>query len=122
MNIRVLLIPCLETLSRFVCTIPSASSKWCSYASTFHSKIFIYPQDQVKDIIYQMDAVYIRKRVYKGKPEYPIEKRKPIVLVNERKVAPKWQSIDSMKNFFKNISRVNVLIHVKDRWKFEHRT
>ncbi|KAK8827939.1 hypothetical protein WA556_004571, partial [Blastocystis sp. ATCC 50177/Nand II] len=70
--------------------------------------IFVTPQEQVKDIIYQMDAIYLRKLVYKGKPVYPISQRKPNILVNYRKVAPKWQSIDQVRHFFKDVHKAEV--------------
>ena len=73
-----------------------------------HVYIFVTPQEQVKDIIYQMDAIYLRKLVYKGKPVYPISQRKPNILVNYRKVAPKWQSIDQVRHFFKDVHKVSM--------------
>ena len=54
-------------------------------------------------MVYQMDSIYIRKAIYKGKPEYPIPPRKPEILVNVRKEVPMWQSINPVKHYFNQI-------------------
>ena len=58
-----------------------------------------------KDIIYQLDSIYIRKAIYKGKPEYPIPPRKANIVVNVRKEAPKWKDVSPVKRYFNVIHK-----------------
>lgn len=64
------------------------------------------PRDNVKDVIYQLDSIYLKKLVYKGKPQYPIPPRSNHILVNFRKEAPKWKDEAPVRKFFDTIYKV----------------
>lgn len=64
----------------------------------------------MKDVIYQMDTIYLRKMAYQGKPVYPIEQRDPTILVNIRTESPKWESADPVKSFFNVIHKVGSVL------------
>ena len=69
-------------------------------------QIFITPRGNVKDVIYQLDSIYLKKLVYKGKPKYPIPPRRNNILVNFRKEAPKWANEQPVRQFFDEIYKV----------------
>ena len=54
--------------------------------------LLITPKPTVQDLIYQRDAVFLRKLIYKGNAKYPIPRRKMEVLVNFRPEASRWKS------------------------------
>ena len=58
-----------------------------------------------KDIIYQLDSIYLRKAIYKGKPDYPIPPRKPNIVVNIRKETPMWKEIGPVRRYFNDIAK-----------------
>ena len=60
----------------------------------------------MKDVIYQLDSIYLKKLVYKGKPKYPIPPRRNNILVNFRKEAPKWANEQPVRQFFDEIYKV----------------
>lgn len=58
---------------------------------------------ELPDVFYQMDSIYIRKAIYKGKPKYPITPRKPNIVVNVREEAPMWKDIAPVKRYFEKL-------------------
>ena len=67
--------------------------------------ILIATQPSVKDVIYQLDDIFIRKLIYKGKPQYPIPRRKFSVLINTRPEVPMWKSLLPVHNYFDKIAK-----------------
>ena len=76
------------------------------FSKEYYYQIFITPRGNVKDVIYQLDSIYLKKLVYKGKPKYPIPPRRNNILVNFRKEAPKWANEQPVRQFFDEIYKV----------------
>ena len=68
--------------------------------------LLITPKPSVQDLIYQRDAVFLRKLIYKGNAKYPIPRRKMEVLVNFRPEASRWASEQPVRRYFSTIAKV----------------
>lgn len=68
--------------------------------------LLITPKPTVQDLIYQRDAVFLRKLIYKGNAKYPIPRRKMEVLVNFRPEASRWKSEQPVRRYFSMIAKV----------------
>lgn len=79
------------------------------HAFCIQQLLVVTPKPGVQDLIYQRDAVFLRKLIYKGNAKYPIPRRRMEVLVNFRHEAPRWKSEQPVRRYFSTIAKVFLL-------------